>query len=153
MHYLPWPLKYLIHLLSDDCLKMLSTANKLDLAIKYQFSKLWSIIESMKSCCHFSFNGHVVALHGCCRKGGFPLLGDRDLGSRRTPIFVTDGNGLKVLGTIRLYSLLVKNFLTSHILRKALAPWIPFLDPTTAHWEWRDGESIVVPSWLHLVMS
>ena len=81
----------------------------------------------------------------------------------RVPTIVTDGNGIeKTEGTLvfglesqciccrrknRDHSLEAcwSRLATSHILRKALTPMALLLEPTTTHWEWRDGESSVYP--------
>ena len=81
----------------------------------------------------------------------------------RVPTIVTDGNGIeKTEGTLVLglesqciccrrknrdHSLEAfwSRLATSHILREALTPMALLLEPTTTHWEWRDGESSVYP--------
>ena len=81
----------------------------------------------------------------------------------RVPTIVTDGNGIeKTEGTLvfGLESQCIccrrKNsdhsleafwsrLATSHILREAPTPMALLLEPTTTHWEWRDGESSVYP--------
>ena len=81
----------------------------------------------------------------------------------RVPTIVTDGNGIeKTEGTLvfglesqciccrqknRDHSLEAfwSRLATSHILREALTPMALLLEPTTTHWEWRDGESSVYP--------
>ena len=82
----------------------------------------------------------------------------------RVPTIVTDGNGIeKTEGTlvfglesqcicrrrknVRDHSLEAcwSRLATSHILREAPTPMALLLEPTTTHWEWRDGESSVYP--------
>ena len=81
----------------------------------------------------------------------------------RVPTIVTDGNGIeKTEGTLvfglesqciccrrknRDHSLEAfwSRLATSHILREAPTPMALLLEPTTTHWEWRDGESSVYP--------
>ena len=94
----------------------------------------------------FGLESQHLSLTGMMRK----LSGLVTLGWDIAKVLIADGK----IGTIRTWACWPR-LATSHLLRKALAPMIPNLELTTAHWEWRDGENSVyspedwvrVPSW------
>ena len=137
-------------------------------AIKCQLWKVWSLNESyQRNWFYFpSVIMYLASMLSLTRRGYVSCM-VLDVGEdltlnilyRRKRVVKTD-RALVWSGTrcicqwrknIRDHPLLGQEsrFATTHILRKARAPMTLLLDPTTAHWAWRDGGSSVVPSWLH----
>ena len=113
---------------------------------------------------YFSFNDYILGRYVFIDEKGCIFLARWSWHWVRVPTIVTDGNGIwKTEGTlvfglesqcicrrrknVRDHSLEAcwSRLATSHILRKALTPMALLLEPTTTHWEWRDGESSVYP--------